>query len=112
MRSGPPDEHAGDKTALGEKIGAKASRKIRARRHSFSAVWFGLGMMGVIGWSVALPTLIGAAIGMWLDQHHPSGHRWTLALLMAGLAAGCGLAGHWIIKENREIRAEQEGHDE
>ena len=44
-------------------------------------------MMGLIGWSVAVPTLLGAALGLWLDQHHPGKHSWTLALLVAGLAA-------------------------
>jgi len=24
-------------------------------------------MMGLIGWSVAIPTLLGAALGLWLD---------------------------------------------
>ena len=27
-------------------------------------------MTGLIGWSVAIPTLLGAALGMWLDKHH------------------------------------------
>jgi len=38
----------------------------------------------VIGWSVAIPTLLGAALGLWLDQHYPGKHAWTLALLVAG----------------------------
>ncbi len=46
-------------------------------------------MTGLIGWSVA-----GAALGLWLDEHHPSGHSWTLALLMAGLMIGCLNAWH------------------
>ncbi|TAL86434.1 MAG: F0F1 ATP synthase subunit, partial [Rhodanobacter sp.] len=48
---------------LAEQVGNKAARKLHARRHGASGVWFGLGMMGLIGWSVAVPTLIGAAIG-------------------------------------------------
>lgn len=35
-----------------DQIGAKAARKLKARRHSHPGVWFGLGMMGLIGWSV------------------------------------------------------------
>ena len=27
-------------------------------------------MMGLIGWSVAVPTLLGAALGLWLDKNH------------------------------------------
>jgi predicted F0F1-ATPase subunit len=59
------------KLALSEEVGAKAARKLRARRHSAQGVWFGLGMMGLIGWSVAIPTLLGAALGLWLDRHYP-----------------------------------------
>lgn len=95
------------KRSLSEEIGSKAARKLKARRHASSAVWFGLGMMGLIGWSVAVPTLIGAALGLWLDRHHPLGHSWTLALLVAGLSVGCLTAWHWVAQENREIGDEQ-----
>lgn len=29
-------------------------------------------MFGIIGWAVAIPTLIGVAVGIWLDRHYPS----------------------------------------
>jgi ATP synthase protein I len=58
-------------------VGAKAARKLKARRNPAAGVWFGLGMMGLIGWSVTVPTLLGAALGIWLDQHHPGRHAWT-----------------------------------
>jgi len=76
---------AKDRTALSREIGAKATRKLRAQRHVTRTVWFGLGMMGLIGWSVAIPTLLGALLGLWLDQRYPAGRSWTLALLVAGL---------------------------
>ena len=47
-------------------------------------------MMGLIGWSVVVPTLLGAAMGVWLDSHHPGAHQWSLALMMAG--AWCSAA--------------------
>ena len=76
---------AKDRTAFSREVGAKAARKLKARRNSTQGVWFGLGMMGLIGWSVAVPTLLGAALGLWLDNRHPGSHSWTLALLVAGL---------------------------
>ena len=100
------------KTSLSEEVGAKAARKLRARRHSAQGVWFGLGMMGLIGWSVAIPTLLGAALGLWLDQHYPGKHAWTLALLVAGLSIGCFNAWHWVANEDKAIREEQEDADE
>lgn len=92
-------------------VGAQAARKLKARK-STQGVWFGLGMMGLIGWSVAVPTLLGAAFGIWLDKHHPGKHPWTLALLMAGLALGCLNAWRWVAKEQTAMRDEQEPNDE
>ena len=99
------------KASLSETVGAKAARKLKARRNAGQGVFFGLGMMGLIGWSVVVPTLLGAALGIWLDQHYPGKHAWTLALLMAGLTLGCLNAWHWVAKEDREMRDEQEDND-
>ena len=52
------------------------------------AIWFGLGVFGVVGWSVAIPTLIGTAIGLWIDRTWPSRFSWTLMLLILGVGAG------------------------
>ncbi len=71
------------KSSFSQEVGDKAARKLKARRNSGQGVWFGLGMMGLIGWSVTVPTLLGAALGIWLDAHYPGKHGWTLALLMA-----------------------------
>ncbi len=95
-----------------EQVGAKAERKLRARRNAMPGVWFGLGMMGLVGWSVAIPTLLGAVLGLWLDQRYPGGRSWTLALLLAGLSIGCLNAWHWVTKEDKAMRDEQENGDE
>ena len=63
---------AKERTAFSREVGAKAARKLKARRNPTQGVWFGLGMMGLIGWSVVIPTLLGAALGIWLDNP-PSG---------------------------------------
>jgi ATP synthase protein I len=98
--------------SFAEQISTKAARKIKARRYPTAGVWFGLGMMGLIGWSVVVPTLVGAAVGMWLDKHHPGMHAWTLALLVAGLIIGCANALHWVVQEQRSMHDEPEDdHD-
>lgn len=94
-----------------ELVGTKAARKLKARRDSWSGVWFGLGMMGMVGWSVAVPTLLGATLGIWLDKHYPGDRSWTLALLVAGLAAGCMIAWRWVAKEEQAMK-EGEGADD
>jgi ATP synthase protein I len=96
---------------LADQVGTRAARKLKARRNAAPGVWFGLGMMGLIGWSVVVPTLLGAALGLWLDRRHPGGHSWTLALMAAGLTIGCINAWHWVAKEDRAMRDEQENGD-
>ncbi|MBE0532043.1 MAG: AtpZ/AtpI family protein [Rhodospirillales bacterium] len=112
MNDEPTRNARKDGPTLAERVGAKAARKLKARRHSTQGVWFGLGMMGLIGWSVAIPTLLGAALGLWLDQRYPGARSWTLALLVAGLAIGCLNAWHWVDKEDKAMRREQEDNDE
>ena len=107
----PDDKVSSGKSDFSQQVGAKAARKLKAQRHVTQTVWSGLGMMGLVGWSVAMPTLLGAALGLWLDDRSPGGHSWTLALLAAGLALGCLNAWHWVAKEGREIR-EQEADDD
>ena len=111
MNDLPPQPPAKSEPTLAQQVGAKATRKLKAGR-STQGVWFGLGMMGLVGWSVVVPTLLGAALGLWLDKYHPSSHSWTLALLVAGLVLGCVNAWHWIAKEDKAMREEQEDEDE
>lgn len=90
--------------SLAETIGTKASQRLRAKDQAKRTVWSGLGMMGMIGWSVAIPTLLGAFLGKWLDSAYPGGRSMTLALLAAGLVLGCANAWRWISKENKANR--------
>jgi ATP synthase protein I len=101
-----------DAPTLAGQVGTKAARKLKARRDGAPGVWFGLGTMGLIGWSVAVPTLLGAALGLWLDDRYPGKHTWTLALLMAGLAIGCLIAWHWVANEDKAMREDRNDDDE
>ena len=97
---------------LAREVGSKAERKLRAQRHVDRTVWLGLGMMGLIGWSVAIPTLAGVALGLWLDKYHPASFSWTLTMLIVGLFIGCLNAWHWVAKEHQEMKEEQEDNNE
>lgn len=110
MSDEPPTISKRTATFAGQ-VGAKAARKLKARRDGAQGVWFGLGMMGLVGWSVTVPTLLGAAVGIWLDQHYPGTHAWTLALLVAGLGIGCLNAWHWVAREDKAMHDKQEDAD-
>ncbi len=95
-----------DAMKFARRVAAKAILKLKAQREGTLPVWFGLGMLGTVGWSVAVPTLIGALLGRWWDRRHPGPHSWALALLVAGLVVGCAIAWHWVSRENQAIRDE------
>lgn len=100
------------KRPMAAQVGATAQRKLTARRHGVPGVWFGLGTMGLVGWSVVVPTLLGAALGLWLDARHPGPHSWTLALLIAGLVLGCFNAWRWVAKEDRAMHQDEKEADD
>ena len=112
MNDEPPRKTSQDEPDFAGRVGAKAERKLRARGHASQSVWFGLGMIGLVGWSVVVPTLLGAALGEWLDTRYPGVHSWTLTLLIIGLIVGCANAWHWVAKEDKAIRDEQADSDE
>jgi ATP synthase protein I len=84
-----------------EKVGAKEDRKMRARRERDRGVWFGLGMFGLVGWSVAIPTVIGIGLGVWIDTKWPSRYSWTLMFLIIGVLVGCLNAWYWVKRESK-----------
>ena len=96
-------------TDFSRQVGAQAARKRKAQCGAKRSIWFGLGMSGLIGWSVTVPTLIGAGLGIWIDKHYPSKFSWTLMLLFLGLIIGCLNAWRWVASEYKEI---QEDPDE
>ena len=84
-----------------EILSSKATRMAKAREHRRQSAWYGFGMFGLVGWSVAVPVIAGIALGIWIDRRWPSETSWTLALLLAGAALGCLNAWYWVQREGR-----------
>lgn len=97
---------------LPETVGAKERRKLQAQRVKNRSIWIGFSMMGLVGWSVAVPCLLGTALGIWIDAHHRGPYSWTLMLLVLGLLLGCYNAWYWVDRENEKIRKEHEANDD
>ena len=92
---------------LGEKVGAREARKIRVRGARDRTLWHGLGAAGIVGWSVAVPTVAGVLVGLWIDRNWPGKFSWSLALLLGGVALGCLNAWYWVNQESRMIEREE-----
>jgi len=83
-----PDDHQN----LGDAVRLREGRRARWKQEGERSIGQNLAMIGAVGWSIVVPTLMGIFAGRWLDRHFGSGIFWTLGLLVAGLAVGCTLA--------------------
>jgi len=86
---------------LTSNVDEKARRKLKARQEGDRGVWYGIGMMGLVGWAVAIPTILFVALGIWIDNRWPGPVSWTLTLLILGITLGCLNAWFWVKKESR-----------
>jgi ATP synthase protein I len=87
-----------------DRIARRQARKLRAQREGDRGPWFGLGMFGLVGWSVAIPSVLGALLGVWLDQTFSGPRSWTLMMLILGVACGCAIAWFWVRREGEAAR--------
>jgi ATP synthase protein I len=100
----PPVEKASGEPAGNERlrraVARKEDRRLLARRRGDRGPWFWLGMFGLVGWSVAVPTLLGILAGVWLDRRLHGRISWTLTLLFIGVVFGCWTAWYWVKRES------------
>ncbi|MEP2239483.1 MAG: AtpZ/AtpI family protein [Maribacter sp.] len=95
-----------------DEVDNKERQMLYARNEEKRSEWRGFGTFGMVGWSVAVPTVLGAVLGMWLDKEYPQTFSWTLTLLIAGLFVGCSFAWQWIDKENKSMHEHKNKKDE
>lgn len=84
---------------LAEDIGNQAKRMKNAHDNPGPSPLRGFGTFGMVGWSIAVPTVGGAFIGLWLDKVAPQNFSWTVALILGGIVLGSLIAWAWIEKE-------------
>jgi len=81
-----------------ETIRRRAQRMEESRNAPKYSPLSGLGVFGVVGWSVAIPTVAGAFLGMWLNRVAPQDFSWPIALILGGVVIGALVAWSWIDK--------------
>lgn len=99
----PPKKHNFPK-----EVHQREKRKLRAKHDKHNGIWLGFGMFGIIGWSVAIPMVVGIFVGAWIDLRWPSGYSWTLMLLVIGLGLGCTNAWFWVNQQRHDINKDRE----
>lgn len=89
----------GDRDRPAREIGRRARRIRQARDDPGPSPLRGIGTFGMIGWSVSVPIVGGALLGLWLDKVAPQDFSWTLALILGGAFLGALIAWRWIDRE-------------
>jgi len=77
---------------LDDAVKTRRERRALWEREGERSLGQNLAMIGALGWTIVVPTLLGILAGRWLDRRFDSGIFWTLGLLAVGLALGCMLA--------------------
>ena len=92
----PLDRH-NNKLQKAARLAADRDRRFRDEREpSFASR---LGQIGVLGWAIVTPVLIGVVIGRWLDRTFDTGVFFTAPLIMLGAAAGMWTAWRWMHRQ-------------
>jgi len=83
---------------------AEAVRQERERQRQWetegkpSVVRF-VGQIGVLGWIIVVPTLIGLFAGRWIDRTYGTGIFWSAPLLLVGAVIGFWSAWRWMHRQ-------------
>lgn len=90
------DPQPNEPDGLARNVHERAERHRRWLSEGEHPVARRLAQIGVLGWIVVVPMLIGVFVGRWLDLRFSTGIFWTAPLLLLGLALGCWSAWRWI----------------
>jgi ATP synthase protein I len=90
------EQDPGDLDSLVKGVRLRSERHRRWLSEGDPSVARRLAQIGVLGWIIVTPMLIGIFIGRWIDKTFNSGLFWTAPLLMLGLALGCWSAWKWM----------------
>ena len=91
-----PDSEPDEQDPLIRGVRLREERRQRGLREGEPSVGRRLAQIGVLGWIIVTPMLIGVFLGRWLDDALHSGLFWTAPLLMIGLALGCWSGWKWM----------------
>ncbi len=92
----PPETPPEDQDPLVKGVRLHSERQRRWLREGEGSVARHLAQIGVLGWIVVVPMLLGAFLGRWIDGVRDSGIFWTAPLLLIGLGIGCWSAWKWM----------------
>lgn len=94
MSGKQPDPEPGD--GFLRSVRMRRQRQRRWRQEGEPSLGKYLAQVGVLGWIIVIPALIGLFLGRWLDHDFGTGIFWSAPLLMLGTALGFWSAWRWM----------------
>ena len=91
-----PNQDPDDRDPLVKGARVSDARNKRWLQEGGLSVGRRLAQIGVLGWIIVVPMLIGVFLGSWLDRIFNSGLFWTAPLLIVGSAFGCWSGWKWM----------------
>jgi ATP synthase protein I len=85
--------------AMAEAARKEEDRHTHWRTEGEPSVMRFVGQIGVLGWIIVAPTLLGLFIGRWLDRSFDTGIFWSAALLFLGVTLGFWLGWRWMHRQ-------------
>jgi len=80
-------------------VRTRRRREREWRREGAPTVARFVGQVGVLGWMIVTPALIGLFAGRFLDHRLGTGIFWSAPLLIVGVAIGFWAAWRWMHKQ-------------
>jgi ATP synthase protein I len=91
-----PETDTDEQDPMVQGVRLRKERNRRWLREGEPSVARHLAQIGVLGWIIVVPILIGIFAGRWLDRTFGSGLFYTAPLLMLGAVLGCWSAWKWM----------------
>jgi ATP synthase protein I len=88
-----------DSDRLAQAADRAAKREAEGRADPEPSLGARLGQIGILGWTIVLPTLLCLFFGRWLDRIFGTGIFFAAPLLMVGAAFGFWSAWRWMHRQ-------------
>lgn len=98
----PPGRNGTDRVAGAAKRAAR--RDATGREEPEPSLGARLGQIGILGWTIVLPTLLCLVLGRWLDRLAGTRVFFSAPLLMIGAAIGLWSAWRWMHRQQGKDR--------
>lgn len=99
MNAGTVDGEPRSSEPMAEAVRTRQDRRQRWQTAGEQSVIGFVGQIGILGWIIVAPTLIGIFVGRRLDRVFGTGIVFSAALLISGIALGFWSAWRWMHRQ-------------